>query len=252
MNNYNKVVEFNKVFGVKMYPTEIDTCGFINDSKLANYRISLITEEYKELLEAFQNNNIIEVVDALLDILYVVYGMGSSFGYDMDKYFRNQYKHYDNSKSLFEFVKCSKNNMKQTSFDYFNDENVKECLNKITKCYDKFINTAQNNILVQAIIYYLVKLIYLCYEMGYICNIDMDKGFDLVHESNMSKVCKNEDVAIRTVEYYKDEFNKGTQPYDTPAYRKSDDNKYYVVYNKSTSKILKSIEYYPVNLVCLF
>ena len=58
----------------------------------------------------------------------------------------------------------------------------------------------------------------------------------------MSKLCKNEKEAIETVEWYVKEGR-----YDSPAYRLSDDGKYYVVYNKNTMKILKSINYTPVN-----
>lgn len=73
---------------------------------------------------------------------------------------------------------------------------------------------------------------------------DADKVFDLVHISNMSKLCKTEQDAIETVKQYKSET---PQRYDSPAYRKSDDNIHWVVYNQSTMKILKSHKYQPVN-----
>lgn len=72
--------------------------------------------------------------------------------------------------------------------------------------------------------------------------INLDKAFDLIHISNMTKLCKTEEEAFKTVEFYK----KYEKRYDTPTYRKSDDGKYYVVFNKSTGKILKSINYHPV------
>ena len=82
--------------------------------------------------------------------------------------------------------------------------------------------------------------------MGRAIGVDLDKAFKLVHKSNMSKLCKNEDDAKQTVEWYKQKFVSGEQPYDSPSYRKSPNGKYWVVYNKSTSKILKSIKYKPV------
>lgn len=73
---------------------------------------------------------------------------------------------------------------------------------------------------------------------------DADKAFDIVHLSNMSKLCKTEEEAQQTVKWYEEHKELG---YDSPAYRKSYDNKYFVVYNKSTGKILKSINYTPAN-----
>ena len=57
----------------------------------------------------------------------------------------------------------------------------------------------------------------------------------------MSKLCLTEELAKETVEWYK----KNESRYDSPTYRESFDKKYYVVFNKSTGKILKSINYTP-------
>lgn len=77
--------------------------------------------------------------------------------------------------------------------------------------------------------------------------VDADKAFDLVQNSNMSKLCVSEDEAKLTVESYKQDTR-----YDSPDYRLSDDGKHYVVFNRSTSKILKSINYSEVNFDTLF
>jgi len=77
---------------------------------------------------------------------------------------------------------------------------------------------------------------------------DADKAFDLVHKSNMSKLCKTEDDAKETVRRYQTEV---PQRYDSPAYRLSDDNVHFVVYNKSTFKILKNYKYTAVNFTKL-
>ena len=50
-------------------------------------RIDLIKEELEELTEAMQDENLLEVADALTDILYVTYGAGHAFGIDLDKCF---------------------------------------------------------------------------------------------------------------------------------------------------------------------
>jgi len=142
---------------------------FDNNPKLVNLRMNLIREEVKELETAVKNKDYVEAVDALSDILYVVYGMGASIG------------------------------------------------------------------------------------------IDLDTSFDLVHQSNMSKLCKSEKEAQDTVKWYEEKFKTNEQPYDSPAYRKSNiDDRYWIVYNRSSGKILKSINYNPVdlkkmcNITCLF
>jgi len=58
----------------------------------------------------------------------------------------------------------------------------------------------------------------------------------------MSKLCVSEEEAKETVKSYESD-----DRYDSPDYRLSDDGKHYVVFNKNTSKILKSINYNPVN-----
>jgi predicted HAD superfamily Cof-like phosphohydrolase len=133
----------------------MDTCGQtettpdLNNEKLTSFRMSLIDEEVGELREALKNKDRVEVIDALADILYVVYGAGKSFG------------------------------------------------------------------------------------------IDLDNAFDIVHRSNMSKFCKTEEEAKKTVEWYKINDSR----YDSPEYRQKGD--LWIVYNKSTGKILKSVEYTP-------
>lgn len=151
--HYEKVIEFNKAFGVHT-ATKPDTDVF-NNPKLIDYRLSLVLEEMNELMEAVQNKDLTETVDALADIEYVVLGFFTALG------------------------------------------------------------------------------------------VNGDKAFDIVHNSNMSKLCISEEEAQKTVEYYNANFDK--HGYDSPEYRLSDDGIHYVVYNKSTSKILKNINYTPAD-----
>ena len=55
--------------------------------KINNLRYDLIKEELEELKEAMENKDLLEVADALTDILYVTYGAGHAFGIDLDKCF---------------------------------------------------------------------------------------------------------------------------------------------------------------------
>ena len=156
MSNFEKVRQFNKSFGVKIYNNPQQNITK-DDPALTKLRLDLILEETKELQEAIENHDFVEVVDALADILYVVYGAGTSFG------------------------------------------------------------------------------------------IDLDRAFDIVHRSNMTKLCETEEIAQETVESYRAKYEAGTSPYDSPTYRLSDDGVNWVVYNESTGKVLKSIHYTPAN-----
>ena len=91
----------------------------------------------------------------------------------------------------------------------------------------------------------LADILYVTYGAGVSLGIDLDKAFRLVHESNMSKLCKSEEEAVKTVKWYLE----NQSVYDSPAYRVCVTNpNLWVVYNKSSGKILKSINYAPVNL----
>jgi len=81
---------------------------------------------------------------------------------------------------------------------------------------------------------------YVVNGMAIALGIDLDKVFDIVHASNMSKLCVSEREAQETVEYYK------TQPgfeNVTVQYRESCKKGFYVIYNVATGKILKSINF---------
>ena len=82
MSNFNKVGTFMKTFGQEVK----DKPAFSTD-KINKLRINLIKEELEELTEAMKNNDLLEVADALTDILYVTYGTGHAFGIDLDKCF---------------------------------------------------------------------------------------------------------------------------------------------------------------------
>ena len=82
MSNFNKVGTFMKTFG-----QEVKSKPSFSTDKINKLRIDLIKEELDELQEAIKNNDLLEVADALTDILYVTYGAGHAFGIDLDKCF---------------------------------------------------------------------------------------------------------------------------------------------------------------------
>ena len=82
MTNFKKVGIFMKTFG-----QEVKTKPSFSTDKINNLRIDLIKEELDELREALNNKDLLEVADALTDILYVAYGAGHAFGIDLDQCF---------------------------------------------------------------------------------------------------------------------------------------------------------------------
>ena len=82
MTNFEKVGTFMKVFG-----QEVKQNASFSTDKINELRLSLIQEEIQELVEAMNKKNLVEVADALTDILYVTYGTGHAFGINLDKCF---------------------------------------------------------------------------------------------------------------------------------------------------------------------
>ena len=82
MSNFSKVGIFMKTFG-----QEVKENPSFSTDKINKLRIDLIKEELEELTEAMKNKDLLEVADALTDILYVTYGAGHAFGIDLDKCF---------------------------------------------------------------------------------------------------------------------------------------------------------------------
>ena len=82
MTNFEKVRIFMKTFG-----QEVKDKPSFSTEKINNLRVSLIEEELKELKDAIESKDLLEVADALTDILYVTYGAGHAFGINLDKCF---------------------------------------------------------------------------------------------------------------------------------------------------------------------
>ena len=82
MTNFEKVGLFMKTFG-----QEVKVKAGMSTEKINTLRINLIKEELDELKKAVDDKDILQIADALTDILYVTYGAGHSFGIDLDKCF---------------------------------------------------------------------------------------------------------------------------------------------------------------------
>ena len=82
MTNFEKVKIFMQTYG-----QEVKTKASFCDEKTNQLRLDLISEELEELKNAMQSKDLLEVADALTDILYVTYGAGHAFGINLDKCF---------------------------------------------------------------------------------------------------------------------------------------------------------------------
>ena len=82
MTNFQKVKTFMQTFGqeVKLKPS-------FSTEKINDLRYNLVKEELEELKQAIENKDLLEVADALTDILYVTYGAGHAFGINLDECF---------------------------------------------------------------------------------------------------------------------------------------------------------------------
>ena len=241
ISNFQKVCDFNKTFGLPHFEEE-QLNVFDENPKLVKLRYDLIDEEYKELKLAVENRDFKEVIDALADILYVVYGAASSFGYDLDAVFKQHYSKNKSDKTNFESIRTMvfPLNVPKTEFknNWWDLSEVVDSVIVIGK-YLEVLKTSVSNKSFNDFKMMTYKLLVETYSMAIIMDIDIQRAFDIVHDSNMSKVCLTEEEAQQTVAHYKANDTR----YDTPSYRLSYDNKRYVVYNQSTGKILKNINY---------
>ena len=109
MTNFQKVKNFMMAFG-----QEVKSEPSFSNEKINELRYNLIKEELEEHTEAMNNKDLLEVADALTDILYVTYGAGHAFGIDLDKCFEevqnsNMSKLDENGKPIYnEFGKVMK------------------------------------------------------------------------------------------------------------------------------------------------
>jgi predicted HAD superfamily Cof-like phosphohydrolase len=87
ISNFEMVGDFMEAFG-----QEVLYMPKMPDTNLAALRLDLITEEVQELRDGLGKKSMLEIADALTDILYVVYGAGHAFGIDLDECFNEVHR----------------------------------------------------------------------------------------------------------------------------------------------------------------
>lgn len=263
----SQVAEFNYLFGVidYNYPNvnEIDLEKFNNFSDKFNLsqvklRFSLINEEIKELNSAIKDKNSIEIIDALCDILYVVAGAKVYFNLPIDKFVEMEMNGIRNVDSLNSVLE--KNNLDFITYK-LDDELVLHLVNKI-KINNSVLDNLTDLIINEKKIIYcprflnhlirlynetLDKIVKNIFKLEESFMINLLHQFDIVHKSNMTKVCNSEDDAKETVEWYKINETR----YKKPSFRQINFNNkdFYVIYDAETKKILKSIKYTPAKFI---
>lgn len=234
-SNFQLVCDFNKTFDFPVYPP--DSNPLITQVKSCIYRCDLIKEEgVVEFGQALSDNNLVEMLDAVCDNLYVLYGACYTFSLDPDIYI----KLYTNSVNTNNITKLVKINCLSTKT--INELYESNC--ELEKQLRVAMLEKKDIIEVESI---LIQLIINTYNIGFQLTTKLDEAFLNVHESNMSKLCKSIDEAEATVHDYQEKYNNGKSTYDTPYYYELKPG-LYVVKNKSTGKALKSINYTPADL----
>ena len=102
--NFQLAADFMRAFDQQVHEEPVWP-----DFSTRELRLESIREEYEELEEAIDNNDMVEVADALTDLLYVIYGAGHAFGIDLDACYNEV--HASNMSKLGEDGKPMKNEM---------------------------------------------------------------------------------------------------------------------------------------------
>lgn len=229
---YSDVVTFNHNFGIipeREIPFDVEILQKKPDT--ISFCVKLIREEVRELHDAIHSGDFVEMIDALGDILYVVYGMCCRIGYVPTP--------RDNS-LVFPAASVNKNIISE------NSELVLYYLKCISDYTEKVAEASVSDgpLSIHAVTAGLESIVSYIRALTAVTGVDLQHVFTLIHDNNMSKMCKTEEEAKLSVIKYQE---LGT--YDSPTYRKSPDHSRYVVYNGSDKKVLKAAGYIPVDLL---
>jgi predicted HAD superfamily Cof-like phosphohydrolase len=210
---------------------------------LVSLRLNLIKEELEELFDAIKQFDIIEIMDALADIRYVVVGTFLAFGIqckdEMDKLENTS---YDDCKmfsyNLFTYIKENNLQSENGKLVKFLDEHLIK--------YTTYYNLVKSSFELEDHDMLQYVLCRMCADMKkftFSFGLDLDKIFDEVHRSNMTKVCSTEEEAKESVEQL-----KLTNKCKTAQYKKSKCNKYFLIYDEETGKVLKGLHFELPNI----
>lgn len=220
---YMKVVEFMNTFS-----QEVNSTSKSPSTKVGLLRYSLIEEERDELSEALANDDVVEVADALADLLYVIYGAQATLGLPPTP---GSYSHIVSS------YKDAKNTRVPTIDRAFGISN------KLRDYLEEFMCGMVEGVeYTPKASYSLNKMIFSIYEFANYMNLDIISIFDEVHSSNMSKVCKTREEAEKTIQV------KGETDAAYATATIHENNGLFLVKRASDGKVLKGINYFEPNI----
>lgn len=84
---FNSVIEFHKAFGQL-----VSSDPKFPDENTRALRIRLLLEEFNEYMNAEQDNDFIEVADALADLIYIACGTAASYGIPLNAIFEEVHR----------------------------------------------------------------------------------------------------------------------------------------------------------------
>jgi predicted HAD superfamily Cof-like phosphohydrolase len=163
--SFVQVQEFNSTYGVK---TRTEASVRVREAKL---RFELIREEFQELLDAVEACDIVEIVDALGDIRYVVLGAAQVFGIvnAVTEVYLGDTNEYENT--------LANPNVQKATLD----------LLRLAILRDDAEATAQ----------VLGTILALIDTASKFFHVELDPIVDAIHKSNMSKLGENGEVIRR-------------------------------------------------------
>jgi len=82
-----KVRKFHDIMGLPYSDEPIELT-----EKQLNRRVRLIEEEFDEFIEAWEDDNYVGQIDAICDLLYVVFGTAVEMGVDIEPFFNEVHR----------------------------------------------------------------------------------------------------------------------------------------------------------------
>lgn len=255
---FQQVQEFNQVMRAVRYGTAVE---LLKDTRTRELRIKLIAEELSELEKAQRDclegtaeesritedlAKLAEVFDALGDLIYVICGMADTMGIDFDGLDR-RFPSGDPDAPAGVVIPGATGEASASTFKTMRAVLANDYVVRIVGLLRESLTQISTTHRTHAdyITFQLLRMFRICKAAIAKLGADPVRVVSLIHESNMSKSCRDEDTAIRTVKRYEE--TADTHPY-TAAYTRASEE-YFIVYDLKTGKVLKSIEYTPVDLV---
>jgi predicted HAD superfamily Cof-like phosphohydrolase len=84
---FKDVIDFHTAFGILNSNQAV-----FPDENTRNLRMKLLKEEFDEYTEAEENNDFVEVADALADLIYIACGTAASYGIPLNEVFEEVHR----------------------------------------------------------------------------------------------------------------------------------------------------------------